>query len=131
MAAILISPQFKPVKSRVGTTFGGSHLACAAAIAVLDVMKEERLMNNAVVIGNLLMNRFSEFPEIKEVRGRGLMIGLEFDFPVKELRETLLYKYHIFTGVAGNNIIRLLPPLSLNENQVEYFLTSLKKALKK
>lgn len=131
MAAILINPQFKPVKSRLGTTFGGSHLACAAAIAVLDVMKEEQLMNNAVVIGNLLMNRLSEFPEIKEVRGRGLMIGLECDFPVKELRETLLYKYHIFTGVAGNNIIRLLPPLSLNENQAEYFLTSLNKALKK
>lgn len=129
MSAILINPMFKPVKSQLGTTFGGSYLACAAAIAVLDVMKTEHLTENAAEIGNLLIELLHQFPEIKEVRGRGLMIGLEFGFPIKELREKLLYKHHIFTGISGNNIIRLLPPLSLNESQAAHFVSALKETL--
>ncbi len=129
MAAILVHPMFKAVKGQLGTTFGGNHLACAAASAVLDVMQDEHLVENAEKVGTYLIHALKAMPGIKEVRGRGLMIGLEFDFPVKQLRESLLYDYHIFTGISGTNVIRLLPPLTLSTEQADDFIGVLKKAM--
>ncbi|KAA6309685.1 acetylornithine/N-succinyldiaminopimelate aminotransferase, partial [termite gut metagenome] len=129
MAGVLISPIFTPVYGMLGTTFGGNHLACTAALAVMDVMEEENLMENAAKVGNYLMKELRELPQIKEVRGRGLMIGLEFDEPIKELRNRLLFDYHVFTGVTGTHVIRLLPPLCLSLEEAEEFLSRFKKAL--
>ncbi|KAA6340990.1 acetylornithine/N-succinyldiaminopimelate aminotransferase [termite gut metagenome] len=129
MAGILISPIFKPVYGMLGTTFGGNHLACAAALAVMDVMEEENLMKNAEKVGNYLMKELRELPQIREVRGRGLMIGLEFDEPIKELRSRLLFDYHVFTGVTGTNVIRLLPPLCLSLEEADEFISRFRKAL--
>ena len=122
MSGLLISPMFTPVYGMLGTTFGGNHLACAAALAVLDVMENENLIENAARVGKFLMDECS----IKEVRGRGLMIGLEFDQPIKEIRQALLYDKHIFTGVSGTNVIRLLPPLCLSMEEAESFIEALK-----
>ncbi|KAA6323190.1 acetylornithine/N-succinyldiaminopimelate aminotransferase [termite gut metagenome] len=129
MAGVLISPIFTPVYGMLGTTFGGNHLACAAALAVIDVMETENLIENAAKVGGYLMEELKKFPQIKEVRGRGLMIGLEFDEPVKELRSHLLFDYHVFTGVTGTHVIRLLPPLCLSMEEAEEFLSRFKKAL--
>jgi acetylornithine aminotransferase len=129
MAGVLISPVFTPVYGMLGTTFGGNHLACAAALAVIDVMEKENLIENAAKVGGYLMEELKKFPQIKEVRGRGLMIGLEFDEPVKELRSHLLFDYHVFTGVTGTHVIRLLPPLCLSMEEAEEFLSRFKKAL--
>ena len=109
MGAVLISPMFKPVYGMLGTTFGGNHLACAAAIAVLDIMKEENLVANAEKVGAYLIEQLRQLPGIKELRGRGLMIGIEFEEPIKEIRSRLLFDEKVFTGVAGTNTIRLLP----------------------
>lgn len=125
----LISPLFEAKYGMLGTTFGGNHLACAAAIAVLDVMKNESLIENAKTIGDYLMTELKQITQIKEVRGSGLMIGLEFEEPVKSLRTKLLFDDHIFTGVSGLNVIRLLPPLSLDKAQADVFLAALKKHL--
>lgn len=125
MAGVLISPKFAPVYGQLGTTFGGSHLACAAAIAVLDVMKEEHLVENAARVGSFLLNELKGFKGIKEVRGEGLMIGLEFEEPIKELRSKLLFEQKVFTGVSGTNVIRLLPPLCLSMDEVSDFLERL------
>lgn len=130
MAGVLISPKFEAVYGQLGTTFGGNHLACAAAIAVLDVMKEENLIQNAAQVGEFLINELKKFKGIKEVRGRGLMIGLEFDEPIKELRKKLLFEQKVFTGVSGTNVIRLLPPLCLKQAEAEDFLTRLSNILK-
>lgn len=130
MAGVLISPKFEAVYGQLGTTFGGNHLACAAAIAVLDVMKEENLIQNAAQVGEFLINELKKFKGIKEVRGRGLMIGLEFEEPIKELRKKLLFEQKVFTGVSGTNIIRLLPPLCLKQAEAEDFLTRLSNILK-
>lgn len=130
MAAVLISPKFKPVYGQLGTTFGGNHLACAAAIAVLDVMKEEKLIDNAAKVGTHLLEELKKFHNIKDVRGRGLMIGLEFEQPIKELRQKLLFEQKVFTGVSGTNVIRLLPPLCLSMNEADDFLTRLQDILK-
>ena len=130
MAAVLISPKFKPVYGQLGTTFGGNHLACAAAIAVLDVMKEEDLISNAAKVGNHLLEELKKFKGIKDVRGRGLMIGLEFEQPIKELRQQLLFEQKVFTGVSGTNVIRLLPPLCLSIAEADDFLMRLQKVLK-
>lgn len=130
MAGVLISPKIKPVYGQLGTTFGGNHLACAAAIAVLDVMKEEHLIENAAKVGAHLLEELKKFKGIKEVRGRGLMIGLEFEEPVKELRANLLFKQKVFTGVSGTNVIRLLPPLCLSMSEADEFLERLQTALK-
>jgi acetylornithine aminotransferase len=119
MGALLISPEFKPVYGQLGTTFGGNHLACAAAIAVLDIMKKERLIENAANIGNHLMNKLKDLSGLKDVRGRGLMIGLEFEQSIKEMRNRLLFEQKVFTGVAGANTIRLLPPLCITMNEAE------------
>ncbi|MBK5202574.1 MAG: aspartate aminotransferase family protein [Prolixibacteraceae bacterium] len=129
MGSVLIRPDIKPWTGMLGTTFGGNYLACAAAIAVLDVMKDENLVENARVIGNLLLEKLKEFPQIKEVRGKGLMIGLEFDKPIKAIREKLLYEEHIFTGAAGPNVLRLLPPLILSEEQALFFIEKFSKVL--
>ena len=129
MGGLLISPMFEAVYGQLGTTFGGNHLACAAALAVLDVIEQEHLVENAAVVGQMLMDACREIPRIKEVRGRGLMIGLEFDEPVKEIRQRLLYQEHVFTGVSGTQVLRLLPPLCLSRQQAESFIVKLKKVL--
>ena len=125
MAGVLISPKFTPVYGQLGTTFGGNHLACAAAIAVLDVMKAENLVENAAKVGTYLLEELKGFKGIKEVRGRGLMIGMEFEEPIKELRQKLLFEEKVFTGVSGTNVIRLLPPLCLSMNEADEFLNRL------
>ncbi len=129
MGGVLISPIFKPVYGMLGTTFGGNHLACAGAIAVLDIMEKEHLIENAACVGSFLLNELHQFPGIKEVRGRGLMIGIEFENSIKELRNRLLFEEKIFTGVAGTNTIRLLPPLCLSMEEAEEFLRKFRKAL--
>lgn len=125
MAGVLISPKFTPVYGQLGTTFGGNHLACAAAIVVLDVMKAENLVENAGKVGTHLLEELKGFKGIKEVRGRGLMIGMEFEEPIKELRQKLLFEEKVFTGVSGTNVIRLLPPLCLSMNEADEFLNRL------
>ena len=130
MAGVLISPKFTPVYGQLGTTFGGNHLACAAAIAVLDVMKEENLVENAAKVGTHLLEELKNFKGIKEVRGRGLMIGMEFEEPIKELRQKLLFEEKVFTGVSGTNVIRLLPPLCLSMDEADEFLTRLHHVMK-
>lgn len=129
MGGVLISPKFKPSYGQLGTTFGGNHLACAAAIAVLDVMKEENLVDNAAKVGSYLLEKLKEFKQIEEVRGKGLMIGLEFEQPVKEIRSKLLFEQHVFTGVSGTNVIRLLPPLCLTIEEADLFLEKLKNVI--
>lgn len=129
MGALLISPKFTAVGGQLGTTFGGNHLACTAALAVLDVMEKENLVANAASTGSYLLNELKKLPQIKEVRGRGLMIGLEFENPIKELRKKLLYEEKVFTGVSGTNVIRLLPPLCLTRAEADLFLEKLNKVL--
>ena len=129
MAGILISPMFTPVYGQLGTTFGGNHLACSAALAVLDVIGQENLVENAAKVGEYLMTELKKFPQIKEVRGRGLMIGLEFEEPIKELRLKLLKEQHVFTGVSGTNVLRLLPPLCLSMEEANLFLERFRKVL--
>ncbi len=118
----MIRPDIKPWPGMLGTTFGGNHLACAAGIAVLDVMEEEKLIRHSEDIGNYLMEELSTISSEIQIRGKGLMIGLEFPGPVSGLRKKLLFESKIFTGVSGNNIIRLLPPLTLNKDEATYFL---------
>lgn len=131
MGAVLISPDFAPVYGQLGTTFGGNHLACAAALAVLDVMEQEELVENARRVGEYLMERLKELqqeqPHIVDVRGRGLMIGVELDIPYKEVRNRLLFQEHCFTGCSGTNVIRLLPPLSVSKEQADAFVEKLKR----
>ena len=129
MGGVLISPKFTPVYGQLGTTFGGNHLACAAAIAVLDVMKQEKLVDNAAKVGAYLMEELKKFPQIKEVRGQGLMIGMEFEEPIKDIRRNLLFEQKVFTGVSGTNVIRLLPPLCLTMEEADVFLARFKKVL--
>ena len=129
IAGVLISPIFKPVYGMLGTTFGGNHLACAAALAVIDVIEKDHLTENAAQVGQYLLQQRKSFPQIKDVRGRGLMIGLEFEEPVKEIRNKLLYEEKVFTGVSGTNVIRLLPPLCLSIEQADEFLQRFKKVL--
>lgn len=126
MAGVLISPIFTPVYGQLGTTFGGNHLACAAALAVLDVIEEENLIENAANVGNYLITELKQFSRIKEVRGKGLMIGMEFEEPVRELRNKLIYDQKIFTGASGAHVIRLLPPLCLSIEEAEEFIKKLK-----
>ena len=129
MGGVLISPLFTPVYGMLGTTFGGNHLSCAAALAVIDVIENENLIENASKVGDYLMKELKQFPQIKEIRGEGLMIGLEFEEPVKELRTRLLFEQKVFTGVSGTNVIRLLPPLCLSLEQADEFIERFKKAL--
>lgn len=132
MGAVLISPDFRPEYGQLGTTFGGNHLACAAALAVLDVIESEQLVDNARETGDYLMSRLRELqlhePHIKDVRGRGLMIGIGLDMPHKPLRHNLVYGQHCFTGCAGTDILRLLPPLCFTKDMADDFIERLKKA---
>ena len=131
MGGVLISPKFTPIYGQLGTTFGGNHLACAAAIAVLEIFEQENLVENARKVGEYLMGELKQIPGIKEVRGRGLMIGMEFDYPVKELRTRLIKEEKVFTGATGTHMIRLLPPLVLTMEQAQDFIGRLKNALAK
>ena len=136
MGAVLISPEFKPVYGQLGTTFGGNHLACAAALSVLDVIEEEKLVENAEKIGNYLMDKLNELKaqpnsHITDVRGRGLMIGIDLDIPQKDVRQNLIYNEHCFTGCSGTNTLRLLPPLCINQQQADMFIEKLKNTLKR
>lgn len=129
MAGLLISPEFKPVFGMLGTTFGGNHLACIAAIAVLEIMEKEQLLDNATKVGNYLIEELGKLSGIKEIRGRGLMIGIEFEESIKEIRSRLLFEEKVFTGVAGTNTIRLLPPLCLSMEEAADFMTRFKRVL--
>jgi len=129
VGGILISPDLKPWSGMLGTTFGGNYLACAAGIAVLDIMKAENLIENAREVGSYLFSRLSAIPQIKDLRGKGLMIGMEFDFPVGPIRKQLLFEEKIFTGVTGTHVIRILPPLTLSKVQCDLFIQALVKVL--
>ncbi|MCC8155113.1 MAG: aspartate aminotransferase family protein [Tannerellaceae bacterium] len=129
LAGVLISPIFKPSYGMLGTTFGGNHLACAAGIAVLDIMEKEKLVDNAAKVGEYLMNELQLLPGIKEIRGRGLMIGIEFQDSIKTVRNKLLFEEKVFTGIAGTNTIRLLPPLTLTMEEAAEAIKRIKKAL--
>lgn len=133
MGAVLISPQFEAVFGQLGTTFGGNHLACTAALAVLDVIEEEHLVENAASVGSYLLAQLktlaAENPSIVDVRGEGLMIGIEFSDSIKTLRTRLVKEQHVFTGAASTNILRLLPPLSLTKAEADDFLSRLKQVL--
>ena len=139
MGAVLISPKFEAVYGQLGTTFGGNHLACAAALAVLDVIEGEGLVENAACVGDHLINNLKEISasesgsaasaRITDIRGRGLMIGIELDTPYKEIRNSLLFDQHVFTGCAGTNVLRLLPPLCLSIAEADEFLDKLQKVL--
>ena len=126
---ILISPQFKAVKGMLGTTFGGNYLAMAAANAVLDIMEEEHLIENALEVGGYIKKNLPSSPLIRDVRGRGLMLGIEFNVPVAPLRRELLFGKHIFTGVSGTNMIRLLAPLCLSKGEADEFLKAFNEVL--
>lgn len=134
MGGVLISPEFKPEYGQLGTTFGGNHLACAAALAVLDVMEEENLIENADRIGNYLMKKLNEMKaepnsHITDVRGKGLIIGIDLDIPQKDVRQHLIYKEYCFTGCTGTNTLRLLPPLCLTQQEADAFIEKFKKTL--
>lgn len=129
MGAVLISKDFKPVKGMLGTTFGGSHLACAAAIAVLDVMERENLISNAKNIGEYMISKLSEIEGPLEIRGRGLMIGIEIKGSAPQLRKKLLYGHRIFTGGAGEHTVRLLSALTITKTEADIFLSEFSKAI--
>lgn len=127
VGGILIRPGIEPWHGMLGTTFGGNHLACAAAIAVLDVIENEKLVENALQVGKYISEKLAAITSDYEVRGLGLMIGIELKFPVKELRHKLLFEHLIFTGFSGQNIVRLLPPLTLSFDQADEFIAAFKK----
>lgn len=129
MSGVLIAPEIPAVKGMLGTTFGGNHLACAAAIAVLEVMKEEKLVENAAEIGDYLLDELRKLPQLKDVRGRGLMIGIEIEGSAPELRRRLLFGHHVFTGGAGEHTVRLLPPLTIGRKEADRFLSEFKSLL--
>lgn len=133
MAGLLISPAFPPVIGQLGTTFGGNHLACAAALAVLDVFEQEHLVENANEVGTYFIDQLRQLQQtnshVLEVRGRGLMIGLVLDTPHKEVRSRLVHEQHAFTGCAGTNILRILPPLIITKADVDDFIYRLKNVL--
>jgi len=122
IGGVLIQPEIKPWFGMLGTTFGGNHLACAAGIAVLDVIQQENLVENSQKVGNYLMEKLADISSDYEIRGKGLMIGIECKFPIKELRQKLLFDYGIFSGVSGLNIVRLLPPLNITIQEADQFL---------
>lgn len=128
-AGVLISPDIKAAYGQLGTTFGGNHLGCAAAIAVLEIFQQESLVENAGRVGTHLINALRQIPQISQVRGRGLMIGIDFPFPVKELRQRLITEQHVFTGASGTNTLRLLPPLVLTTDEADDFVRRLKALL--
>jgi len=131
IGGVLINPEIKPYFGMLGTTFGGTHLGCAAGLAVLNVLESENLMENATEVGNFLINELKNLEGV-EVRGKGLMIGIEFQYSIKAMRKMLLEEHLIFTGVASNpNTLRILPPLSLSKEQAQYFLSALNTVITK
>lgn len=130
VAGISIAAKFKPWHGMLGTTFGGNHLACAAALAVLEIIEQDNLLQNAEEIGSYLISELQKIEEIKEVRGRGLMIGIDLPEHLSNVKKDLLFKHHIFTGEAKPNVIRLLPALNLTKDQADQFLNKFKIALK-
>jgi len=129
VAGIIIAPHIKPKHFQLGTTFGGNHLACAAALAVLEVLEEEKLMGNATLVGKYLRDELEAIPELKNVRGRGLMIGFDVPEELKDLKKNLLWNQKIFTGEAKPNVIRLLPSLALKKRDAEQFIDSIKEEI--
>lgn len=129
IGGLLISPKFEAKKGMLGTTFGGNHLACAAAIAVLDVIKDESLVDNAASVGEYLKEKLLNINGVVDVRGYGLMLGIEFKPEYSSVRNQLLFESHIFTGGAKNNIMRLLPPLSIIKEEIDIFIDELIKKL--
>ena len=132
MAGVLISPKFTPVYGQLGTTFGGNHLGCAGALAVLDIIEEEKLVENAAKVGSYLITELKKLVgsyHVVDVRGEGLMIGIELDIPYKEPRTRLIKEEHCFTGCAGTNVIRLLPPLCLSMDEAQQFIEKFKRVL--
>lgn len=127
IGGVLVAPHIKPSYGMLGTTFGGNHLACTAALAVLKVIEEEKLVENAQSIGDYLITELSKMPVFKEVRGRGLMIGMELNPGYETLRDRLLFEEHMFTGGAGANVIRLLPPLTIDKETADKFIDAIKK----
>ena len=130
VAGISIAPKFKPWHGELGTTFGGNHLACAAALAVLEVMEQDNLMQNAKEIGNYLIAELNKFEQVIEVRGRGLMIGIELPAELAHVKKELLFTHHIFTGEAKPNVIRLLPALNLSKVHADAFLEAFRKLVR-
>lgn len=130
VAGILINPTIKAKPGMLGTTFGGNYLACAATLAVLEVIENEKLLNNAKELGENLTKELTSIPAVQQVKGKGLMLGVEFDFPIKALRQKLLFESKIFTGASNNpNLLRILPPLSITVEQLNHFVNELKKQL--
>jgi len=130
IGGVLISNKFEAKYGMLGTTFGGNHLACCTAISVIDVIDNENLMRNVNDVSQYFLERIKEIPQVKKVKGKGLMLGIEFDFEVSELRKKLIYTHHIFTGGAKNkNLLRILPPLSVKKEQIAIFIEALKEAL--
>lgn len=133
MGGLLVSPDFNPVVGQLGTTFGGNHLGCAAALAVLDVFDDEQLVSNANEVGEYFLDRLRRLQQVNshivEVRGRGLMIGVVLDMPHKEVRSRLIHDEHVFTGCAGTNVLRVLPPLVITKADVDDFMSRLEKVL--
>ena len=130
IGGILIHPSIKASFGLLGTTFGGNHLACAATLSVLEVLEEEQLMENAKNISKYFQEKAKSLPHLKSIKGRGLMLGLEFDFPISELRKKLIFNHHIFTGSAKNpNLIRILPPLTIQKKHIDVFFDALEKEL--
>ncbi|MBA6315271.1 aspartate aminotransferase family protein [Cellulophaga baltica] len=131
VGGVLIHESIEAKYGMLGTTFGGNHLACAASLAVLEVIEKEDLIANAAKIGVYFKERAAEIPQVKKIKGRGLMLGLEFDFEVSELRKKLIYDQHIFTGGASNKkLLRILPALNISEKEIDIFFDALKKELK-
>lgn len=131
IGGILIHPKIKASFGMLGTTFGGNHLACAASLAVLTVLENEVLLQNAKEMALYFKQKAATIPQIKSIKGRGLMLGFEFDFPISELRKNLIFKHRVFTGSAKNpNLLRILPPLTLNKQHIDVFFEALKKELK-
>jgi len=129
ISGISITPKLKPWHGMLGTTFGGNHLACAAALAVLEVMEQEQLMQNATQVGIYLSKELQQFKQVKEVRGRGLMIGIDLPESLANANKDLLFKHHIFTGEAKPNVIRLLPALNITKQHADQFLTAFSEVL--
>ncbi|WP_440999116.1 aspartate aminotransferase family protein [Fodinibius sp. SL11] len=130
VAGTILSPKFEANYGRLGSTFGGNHLACTAAGAVLDVIEKEQLVTHAAEVGQYLLNELATLTPIKEARGRGLMIGVEFPFPIKKLRQSLIEKKHIITGVSSNpNVMRLLPPLTISKKEATQFIVAIQNIL--
>lgn len=129
VGGIYIAPHIKPKHGMLGTTFGGNHLACAAAVAVLEVIEKENLMDHAAKMGSMLKTQLQQIPEVENVRGKGLMIGFDLPGTLKSVRQVLLNEYHVFTGEAKPNVVRLLPAMNLGQEEAQSFIESLKKAI--